>query len=307
VTTTTTYTDDLLSTSFQCPDTASAIPLLRLTPEVRNEGDKILFTARLAGQVDADEITRMAIRVDAVKLNPDGPATVVRGCWATVNHDGSSYGTQYIAVRSMIEFPETGEWTVTLRYEGTSQKRKADGSLITLTPQPTLTYLKASSLLHTESERWTNPDAACVGWPANPVTDPDCPQCTAPLLGVRVLERDFDIPANLTQDKATVVAEIELSREYGSYPGGDSVLDVILNVLPYDQATDTYGNQVIVTPASSTTITSSKHHLRLNLVANLVDLEEFPRVKVWVDVNWVSGNPVAIDDYLHTDAAIMWY
>ena len=102
---------------------------------------------------------------------------------------------------------------------------------------------------------------------------------------------------------ATVLADLGLSREYGYYPGGSSVVDITWTARP----TLSTGKPCAapVTRKVRRTITSAKHHWRELLTLQGVRTSCGAQVRVTGKVTWISGNPVTIEDGYYTGGIVL--
>jgi hypothetical protein len=311
--TTPTYTDDLLTTRLVAPvgGGGGLEPLLQLPARHFDAGERLWLTARLAGNSDAERMPRMAIRIDGV-----GPGDVQRSTIASTNHDGQAAGTQYVSVRWLFVAPVAGTWTITARAEATSLLTQPDGSQPSIYPQPGLTYLK-SSVVHPQSQEWKSSKSHCVG--TEPVTNPDIPDCADPVVTKTVMGSTIhDVPTGI--DSATAPVELELSREYGSFPGGTSTMEVSIEVTPWALGAKCGQVTKAVYPVS---ISSQLHHKRLNATvagadltttltafkrkrAGLVVGAACPQVKVITRLTHTGGNPVGLEGPAETASYILW-
>ncbi|MGH3658226.1 MAG: hypothetical protein ACRDUA_16350, partial [Micromonosporaceae bacterium] len=209
------YTTDLLTTKIQAYRTGGLTPVLRLPDRTMRAGERILVTARLAARSNAARMPRMAIRVDAV-----GAGQVLRSPVKSINHDGADHGIQYISVRWLLTAPATGTYTITARAEATTYLEPVAETHLTAVQD--LTYLKLSDVGQT-SVTWGDDHSGCVGARSHP--DPDVPECGTARSRDTALARTVNTGGATT---ATVLGDVELSREYGSYPGGTSAVEVTL-------------------------------------------------------------------------------
>ena len=119
---------------------------------------------------------------------------------------------------------------------------------------------------------------------------------------------------------ATAAVELELSREYGSFPGGDGNITVSVDVKP-----QVNGVACGKTTSASYTmaISSQLHHKRLNATVAGADLTttlstakrkkyrlkagaDCPQVKVITTLDHNSGNPVGLEGPAETASYILW-
>lgn len=277
--TTADYTDNLLVSSLPSTEDGGLTALLQLPPRTMRAGERILLTSRLAGQSHAVRMPRMALRVDAV-----GAGQVLRSPVKAINHDGKAYGTQYVSVRWLFIAPVAGTYTITMRAEATTYLGPT-----TLTVVPGLTYLKVSRVGQT-SVQWGDDQRGCVGAVAHP--DPDNPACRTARSWADTLTQTVH---KGSATRATLIGDVELSREYGSYPGGNSRVSVTLAATPTAANGTPCAPRVTVTDPD-VTITSNKHHWHQTMTLPDVNVSCGPLLWVKVTVDHLSGNPVGIEN-----------
>lgn len=222
--TTTNYTTDLSRTVIPASsDRGTLAPIMHLSSRHMQAGESVLLTARLAATSNATRMPRMAIRIDANPIASDTlPYWTYRSPWATTNHPGEAYGTDYISVRWLFVAPETDDYTFTTRAEATTYIEPVSETELTIVPD--LTYMRAQTT-QPGSKSFQDASESCVG--DRPHPSPDAPACTDPNELRSVHKATLYPGANRPW---TVVSDLELSREYGYTPGGDSVLDIRLYV-----------------------------------------------------------------------------
>lgn len=278
--TTADYTTDLLTTRIQATRSGGLTAVLKLPPRTMRAGERILLTTRLAGRSNAVRMPRMATRIDAV-----GPGETMRSPIASINHDGKAYGTQYVSVRWLFIAPTDGSYTITMRGEATTYLEPVDETQLTVVPD--LTYLKVSNVGQT-SVTWGDDHTGCVGAVAHP--EPKIPECRTARSWTDALTQ---LVAKGTATTAVVIGDLELSREYGSYPGGTSRVQVTLQATP--TAADGKPCAAKVSTSADVTITSTKHHWH-QLMDLPVRISCGPKLWVKVTVKHLAGNPVGIED-----------
>jgi len=275
------YTTDLKVTKLQATKTGGLTSILALPSRYMYAGDRLLVTARLAGKSNAVRYPRMAIRLDAT-----GAATV-RSPVKAINHRGKSYGTESVTVRWLFVAPVNGTYTITARAEATTYLAPVSSTYLTLVP--TTTYLKAAYAGY-ESVTWAPGDDTCVGAKAHP--DPDVAACGTKRTSVTVARKYVPIKAGVTT--ATFTTDLELSREYGSYPGGNGKVRVKFQVTPKNSDGTTCRSTSTVSRDLS--ITSTRHHWHeLKTLSNL-NVSGCAKAYVRTTVTHLGGNPVAIHD-----------
>jgi hypothetical protein len=285
--TTTTLTTDLVTTSLQATERGGLEPIMRLAARHYDVGERVLVTSRLGGKSTVDKYPRMALRVDAT-----GAATV-RGPVVSQNHYGKDAGVEYLTVRWLFVAPVAGTYTITARAEATSYYKTAETQLLI---DPATTYLKTSAT-STRSVGMGPANDSCVGHTNHP--SPDYAPCADPRTS-----KDVNVKTVKTYglDKMSVTSDLELSREYGSYPGGSGKVKVTL----YVRGVNSSGKTCVGTVTSSKTlsISSLRHHYH---DARTVSLDTSCAVKVLMRtrVTHISGNSVAIHDDVQSNGAAL--
>lgn len=273
--------------TLQATKTGGLSPILS-TKRAMEKGERVLVTGRLAGRSNVDKYPRMAIRADATM---PGQAPV-RGPVVSMNHYGRAYGTEYLTVRWLFVAPASGTWTITLRGEATTYYQTDIARIYAVDG----TYLKLTKA-HSKSSTWGPGSDACVGARAVP-SPSDSSACRNPSKSVRV-NRKTSATAGET---FSVVSDLELSREYGSYPGGTSKVEITL----YANQKTSSGNVcgTAVTKKYSQSITSRRHHVHKTMT--LAGIKRCgSHVYTKTVVKHVSGNPVAIHDSKQSNAILL--
>lgn len=283
----TTYTEALLTTKLTACPASCQVPLLKLPARSFTAGQRVLYTARIAATSNHPRIVRMAIRIDATG------AAVVRSTTASINHDGKSYGTQYVSVRWLFIAPKTGTYTITARAEATTMLGAA-----TLTPVRTQTYLKASTV-NAKSIQWAVSAPTCVNSRAMPLSAADIDAC-ATKRDRAVITKTVTRAAGT---KANWLAGLELSREYGSYPGGNGTLTVTMTAQPKTATGANCGKRGVASWRPS--ITNNKHHYRLNGSA-VATTGSCPKLMLTLVLDHYAGNPVGLEGPSETDFQVVW-
>ncbi|MGH3489472.1 MAG: hypothetical protein ACRDP8_16405 [Actinopolymorphaceae bacterium] len=276
---TTSYTATLTATT-----AGGLTPVLKLPARSMAAGDKLLVTARLAGKTNAVRMPRMAIRVDAT-----GAATL-RSPVGAINHLGKASGTQYVTVRWLLVAPVDGTYVITARAEATTYVAPIATTRLAVVRDST--YLKVSPA-PAGSVQWGEAAKDCVGRKAITAI----PQCKV----ARTLTTAVPKVVNVARStKTTVLADLELSREYGNYPRGISMVDITLGATPASTSGKACAATVKKTVRRS--IISTRHHWRENLT--LTDLKTTcgTHLRVSATVKHVSGNPVTIENQTQTNA-----
>jgi hypothetical protein len=281
-----TNTTALITTSLQASTTGGLSPIMKLEPRYYVKGERVLVTSRLGGRSTVDKYPRMALRVDAT-----GP-TVVRGPTISQNHLGQSKGVEYLVVRWLFVAPVAGTYTINARAEATSYYKTAETQLLI---DSATTYLKTSRT-SSRSVGMGPANDSCVGRVKHP--SPDYAPCASPRT-----RKDVNVKTVSTggRDKISATSDLELSREYGNYPGADARVKVAL----YVRGVTPTGRTCVSRSQSATlTITSLRHHYHDMRTVSL-DVSCATKVYLRTRVTHISGNSVAIHDHVQSNGAAL--
>ena len=153
--------------------------------------------------------------------------------------------------------------------------------------------------MHQASQEWLPTQSHCVG--SMPVAKPDIPQCGAPVDHTVVMAKTWAKPVGTSS--LTAAVELELSREYGSFPGGNGALSVTIMVQPWSTS-GACGSERSATYKPS--ISNNKHHYRLNATVPTVPLGACTHAKVSTSLTHTSGNPVGLEGPAETASYALW-
>lgn len=275
-----TYTATPLTAKLMATRTGGLTPILALPARHYDAGERVLVTARLAGTTNAVRMPRMALRADAT-----GAATV-RSTTVAINHPGRASGTQYVSLRWLFVAPVAGTYTLTARAEATSYVEPVSSTYLSVVAG---SYLKTSTV-DQRSTTWGPGIEECVGSRSH--ANPDVAACGTRDSSATVARKYVRIPSGVS--RATFTADLELSREYGSYPGGDGKVRVKLYVTPQTKAGSTCRSTA--TASRDLSISSTRHHWHETKTVAGVNVSGCYRAYVRTVVTHLGGNPVGIHD-----------
>jgi hypothetical protein len=283
------YTDDRLTTSIHAKRVGGLTPVLRLPARRMAAGSKILLTTRLAARSNAVRAPRMAARIDAI-----GAGRVLRSPVASLNHVGRAGGIEYVVVRWLLVAPVSGTYTITMRAEATTVLEPVDRTRLGVVRG--LTYLRVSNV-HQSARQWGDRAEDCVGRRAIR----SIPQCAVARRTTTALPQVVPIRGTT---RASVVGDLELTREYGSNPGGTSVVDVELSATPAR-------NGVRCTPPRTqkrrVAITSSRRHQHINMTILNINSTCGNQLPIVARISHLSGNPVTIHGWRESNGIALPY
>ncbi|MGW5361281.1 hypothetical protein [Actinopolymorpha pittospori] len=267
-----------------------AVPFLRLPTRHMKAGQSIYVVGRMAAVTNVPRGPMMGIRI--ICLGGSGGPFTVR------NHDGRAYGVQAIVVRWLFTAPHDGNYTCELRGVGATQ----------IDPQVARLDLVASrSLLQATPVRpgaqgWMTGADTCVGTQGIP----NIPQCAQPRSAVTVLARHLSAG---TARFVNTVTDVQLSREYGAYPGGSSTVKVTLHATP--STASGHPCAPVRSTSRTATINGHVHHYKVNLTlpGTRVNLGGGcgRQVLLQTRVEHLAGNPVTVHDSRYSNAAAWTY
>jgi hypothetical protein len=216
--------------------------------------------------------------------------------YTTTNHAGKAAGVRTAVVRWLFVPPKDGTFTCELR--GLAHDM-LDPETAALKLVPTTTKLLSRPTTPAPSQ-WGDDNDSCVGSKAIP----NIKQCSVARLTTTVLRRTVSIG---TAKKVTVLADVELSREYGGYPGGDSTIRLTLRATPLN----TSGQACATTTQGSnqSTISGHLHHHKPRLTLSAVPANQSAtcgkRLRVDVHAKWLKGNPVTLHNRVYSSSIVL--
>ncbi|WP_020576599.1 hypothetical protein [Actinopolymorpha alba] len=282
-------TNTLLVSELPAANGGQFFTVLRLPPVRVAAGQPMYLQARLAARSNVPRGPLMEMRT--ICPGAGGSPTTDR------NHDGQAYGVESETGRWLMVPPATGTFTCELRGRAATSLDPAVAKLI-LDPRLTVLSMVAANPGATQ---WTDPVNRCVGT----VPDPTVPQCVVARPIANVLQKTVPLPSSATY--ANVGADVQLSREYGAFPGGNAMVRLSLRATPVDV------NEVACAPRRETmatqTITSNLHHVKVNLTLTKVGVNQSGTcgrsLKVGVVVASLVGNPVTIHNSAYSNAFLL--
>jgi hypothetical protein len=272
-------TQDLITTVL--PNTSATSPVLRLPPLPMRRGEVIYLKAQMGGRSNIVRTPMFGIRI--ICLGPGGGAGSV---WTVQNHLGRAFGVDTERLRWLFVAPNTTSYTCTMHGVATTF---VDPTVARLTIDPATTILSATSV-QPISTQWLQNTDTCVG----SVPNPEIPQCAVARRTVTVLQNT--VPTQGARF-ANLLGDVQLSREYGAFPGGISTVDVTVRATPVNAAGQTCAPTRTITGRQ--VINNDLHHVKVNL--NLLDVPVNQSascgrsLRVDATVTHLAGNPVTID------------
>lgn len=262
-----------------------AVPILRLPTRWMRAGQSIYVRGQMGATTNVPRGPMMGIRI--ICLGGSGGTFTVR------NHDGRARGIQYVVVRWVFTAPHNGNYTCELRAVSATM---IDPRVARLNLVPGHSRL-AVSPVGPGAQGWFAGQDTCVGTRAMP----RLPRCSRARSAVFVMARL--LPAG-SRRHVTAMTDVQMTREYGKYPGGPSRVRVTLEAIP---ATST--GRACAAPGTvsrTATITTFVHHYKVNLSLPGVRVNRGGgcgvRVLVRTRVDHLAGNPVTIHDHRYSNA-----
>jgi hypothetical protein len=251
-------------------------------------GEKFYLVGRLAGRSNIVRTPLMEARI--ICAGAGGSP------WTARNLSGKAYGVESETGRWLLTVPKSGTFTCELRGRAATLLNPAVAK-ITLDPGLTVMSMVPAPPL---SMQWADAGETCV----TRVRNPKIPQCNVIRTSVTVLDELVTVVAARFAD---VLADVELSREYGYYPGGDATVRLTLWAVPVDGTGKACGARREMT--TSQRITGNLHHIKRNLTLADVRVNLAPgcgaMMLAGVTVNHVSGNPVTIHGVAYSNGIVL--
>ncbi|GAB3413670.1 hypothetical protein [Flindersiella endophytica] len=284
----TTTTTALLTTTLRASN-PSYSNVLRLPAMTLRAGQARFIDGRIAATSNVTRGPMIGARI--ICLGGGGGST-----YSTTNHGGKAAGTGLVVVRWLFVAPQDSTYTCELRGIAHDQL-DPDHAALTLVRSSTV---MTSRPTNPASAQWGDEANSCVGIKAIQ----NILQCSTARSTQAVLRRTI---STSTAKTATVLADVELSREYGAYPGGDSAVQLTLRATPVD----TSGRACASTKQLSTTptISGNLHHYKPRLTLSNLPVNQSAtcgkRLTVDVYVKWVKGNPVTMHNRVYSNAIVL--
>lgn len=278
----------LLTTTLRASDGAYR-NVLRLPAMTLRAGQARFLDGRIAATSNVTRGPMIGARI--ICLGGGGGST-----YTTTNHAGKAAGVRTVVVRWLFVASKDGTFTCELR--GLAHDM-LDPAHATLTLVRNSTTLSVRPVSHAASQ-WGDDADRCIG--SKPIAS--IKQCSVARTSTTTLRRTVSAGSVAT---ATVLADVELSREYGAYPGGDSTVQLTLRATPLDTA----GRACAATRQLSTTptISGTLHHYKPRLTISNVPVNHSAtcggRLTVDVYAKWIKGNPVTLHNRTYSMAAVL--
>lgn len=248
------FTQDLLATTL--PNSTATVAVLRLPPLAMQAGDAQYLVAQMGGRSNIVRTPMMGTRMICLGKGGGGGSV-----WTVQNHLGQAYGVNTERLRWLWKAPNSTSYTCTMYGVATTIVQP---DIARLDIDQRTTILSATPVGRT-STQWFMDSDSCVG----AVPDPEVPQCAVARNSVTVLQREVDTDRATS---ASVLTDVQLSREYGAYPGGPSTVDVTAQAT----ALDSSGQPCAATRSTTDrkVITNDLHHLKANVTVTGVPVNQ---------------------------------
>ncbi|GAA5020402.1 hypothetical protein [Actinopolymorpha pittospori] len=263
------------------PNTSTTSPVLRLPPLPMQQGQVMYLRAQMSGRSNIVRTPMFGIRV--ICLGPGGGAGSI---WTVQNHLGQTFGVNTERLRWLFRAPNTTSYTCTMHGVSTTV---VDPTVAEFTIDARTTILSATPVTPI-STQWFEDIDTCVG--AVPI--PQIPRCSVARPSVTVLEQT--VPTRGARF-ANLLGDVQLTREYGAFPGGVSTVEVAVRATPVDSGGQGCAPTRTITGRQA--ITNDLHHIKVTLNLLDVPLNQSPScgrsLRVDATVTHLAGNPVTID------------
>lgn len=216
--------------------------------------------------------------------------------YTTTNHLGKASGVQTATIRWLFIAPKDSTYTCELRGVA-STTLDPDKAALKLVPDRM--RLDARSVNPRSRQHGAAGDT-CVG--SRPI--PDIRQCSVARRTATFMGKTVAVAGAST---VSVLADVELSREYGPYPGGNSKVRLTLRSTPVDRD----GRRCGATTHGSRTqaISGNLHHVKPRLTLHSVPAYRSSscgnHIRVDVVATWLGGNPVTIHNRVYSNAIVL--
>lgn len=278
-------TNSLLTRTLRAAGGGPWQPVLRLPSIAARKGQKFYLQARLATTSNVARGPMIGARIVCLATGGGGGSP-----YTTRNHAGRDGGIRTVSIRWIFRAPADNTYRCEVR-------GRADTSI---NPEVAALTVQSSSFLRarsvsTSSRQWAVAKDACVGQQRIPAH----PQCGSVREKVTVLDRTIRPGRTFAAG-----ADVELTREYGNYPGGTARVRTTLTVVQLRAD----GRQCASPRRTSTdrAIDSNLHHVKVHLtVPNVIRSGAAgctDRFRARVHVRLLSGNPVLIHNKVYSNA-----
>lgn len=284
---TSTYTTKLLTGTLRASE-PSYSSVLRLPDLTLEAGDAMLLVAKLAATSNVPRGPMIGARI----ICPGGGGST----YTTRNHIGRAHGVKRVTVRWLFVPPKDGIYRCELRGLALTMLDPETAVLKLVSGETRLEATQA----HIDSAEWGDTDDSCVGSMAIRSIE----QCSSPTKATTVVRRSVPVGRAYY---VTVMGDIELSREYGGYPGGDSTIRLSLRATP----TDADGRSCAPTRETSIErrISGTLHHVKPILTLSDVRVNQSgscgQQLRVRVRARWLKGNPVTLHNSVYSGAIVL--
>lgn len=216
--------------------------------------------------------------------------------YTTTNHLGKAYGVRTATIRWLFVAPKDSTYTCELRGVA-STTIDPDKAVLKLVPDQMRLDAKTAN---PRSREHGDASDTCVG----SKRIPDIEQCSVARRTATFLGETVSVG---TAKTVSVLADVELSREYGPYPGGESKVRLTLRSAPLDRNGNRCGS---ITQGSRTqSISQNLHHVKPRLTLLGVPAYRSSacggRIRVDVVAEWLGGNPVTIHNKTYSNGIVL--
>lgn len=286
--TTATFTTDLVTPTLSAAAGGPWVTVLRLPPLTLAANQSVYLYGQIAARSNAPRGPMIGGRIVCLAAGGGGGST-----YSTRNHDGKSYGVQSVVNRWLFTSTRDATYNCELRGRAATYLSPEQVSLLL---EPDRTLLRAR-IARPGAVEWRPAADSCVGR----LAILEILHCTEPRQRTTVLKRDIVMTG---AKYANVVADLELTREYGLFPGGDSVVRTTLAARPVKPC-GVPARKAVQTKR----ISSGLHHLKVHHTIGKVAVNYAPtcgkKLRVLVKVELLSGNPVTIHNQIYSNAIVL--
>lgn len=278
-------TNSLLTPTLRAANGGPWTSVMRLSPITARKGQKFYLQTQLATTSNVSRGPMIGARIVCLATGGGGGSP-----YTTRNHTGQAHGIRSVVVRWVFKAPADNTYRCEVR-------GRADTSL---NPDRATLTLQSSSYLRVRrvsgaTRQWGDAGSSCTG----KLRIPGHKQCGTARQVARVLDRRIRAGRQFT-----IGSDVQLTREYGMYPGGTSKVRTTQTVVQLRPD----GTACAAARRSNTesAIDSNLHHLKVHLTIANVDVSSARgctntfRVRTYV--RSLAGNPVLIHNRVYSNA-----
>lgn len=258
-------------------------PVMRLSPITARKGQRFYFHTRLTTTSNVSRGPMIGARIVCLATGGGGGSP-----YTTRNHTGKASGIRSVVVRWVFRAPADNTYRCEVR-------GRADTSL---NPNRATLTLQSSSFLRVRrvgggSRPWGDAADQCAG----KRRIPGHRQCATARETVHVLDRRFRMGRQFN-----LGSDVQLTREYGMYPGGTSKVRTTFTVVQLRS-----NGKACASPRrnrTETAIDSNLHHLKLHLTIANVKVSSAAgctkTFRIRTHVRSLAGNPVLVHNRVYS-------